>query len=140
VSTNNLSVSLGGTVTTFNLTVNPGGIINIPDDSILPQKVSGLMTALSNLSGKANTAGQAFTGDISAPNIIVNTGGTLTTSNLIVRAGGTVSGITLPQSQVTNLTTDLANKANTASPTFNGNFRVIQNNASTKLFLREMLR
>ena len=89
------------------------------------------MTAFGELSIKANTAGQAFTGNISAPNIAVDTNGTLTTSNLTVRAGGTVSGITLPQSQITNLTTDLANKANTTSPIFNGNFRVTQNNAST---------
>ena len=62
-----------------------GTTATFPENSILPQSVNTLVPALNGLSStKANLTGAAFSGYITAPNITVNTGGSLTTTYLTV--------------------------------------------------------
>ena len=99
-----------------------------------------------------NEASASFSGNITSPNITVDTGGTLTTSNFTVRAGGTVNGLTASmvglgnvnntsdssktflQSQITGLVSALAEKAPTTSSTFTGN-PLIQNTTGDSVLL-----
>jgi hypothetical protein len=69
---------------------------------------------------KANLSGASFTGNIAAPNITLNTGGTLATTHLTVNTGITIPNNALTIDKILNLSTDLGNKAPKENPSFTG--------------------
>lgn len=78
--------------------------------TVAQSQVTNLTT---DLAAKAPTASPTFTGTVTTP---------LTTAGIVkTSAGGVLSSVaTIAESDVTNLVTDLAGKAGTASPTFTG--------------------
>jgi len=101
--------TFNGSNNTISLTNNVTGAAGVIAQSL----VSNLSNDLGSKADKTSASTQAFTGNISAPNITVNTNGTLSTPAI------TLAG--------TSLSSTLSNKADTASTslqTFAGNISV----------------